>query len=280
MKFTSAQLEEYNDRGYVVIPCPFSPDLTERCLEAVEKVAMNPDLNTEDGVRNHYRLKPQVPNSYWSELDHSLPLLQIVLHPELLELARQLAGDSDVYLRNAGINELAPNRSFWWHRDTSYEYVEFMHYFSGATVEEGCLRVIPGSHIGPADELIAEVERKRREQGYPDADRPEGWADVELPGEVPIEIDPEHLVVRSSQIFHSTWLNRSGEGRLMNHWLMRESAADDHRFRFEEYLTPELQEALTLQQREALWIGRDYAISRHYEKERELELGKVSWGVV
>ena len=71
-----------------------------------------------------------MPGSYWCALDHSLPFLQIILHPEILELARQLEGDEDIYLRNGGINELAPGKSFWWHRDSEMAYTEFMHYFS------------------------------------------------------------------------------------------------------------------------------------------------------
>ena len=280
MKFTQSQLDEYNDRGYVIVPCPFSRDLTNQCLEAVEKVAVDPVDVTTDGIRNHFRLRPQIPDSYWSLLDHSLPFLQIILHPEILELARQLAGDEDIYLRNGGINELAPDRSFWWHRDSIHDYTEFMHYFSGATTADGCLRVIPGSHIGPIDELNAEVERRRKEQGYPGSKATDGWADVELPGELAIEIDSDQMIVRSSRIFHSTWLNRSDKGRLMNHWLLRDSSVDDHRFRFEEYLTAELLDALTADQKEGLWMGRDYAISERFADERGRELGKVSWGVI
>ena len=84
------------------------------------------------------------------------------LHDEIVELARQMADDRDIYFRNGGINELAPGMSFVWHRDSGEEYVEFMHYFSGSSPENGCLRVVPGSHVGPVDELMADVERRRQ----------------------------------------------------------------------------------------------------------------------
>ncbi len=280
MKLSLSQLEAYHRDGYVIVDCPFPQTYILHCQNAVEKVAIDPALITADTRRNHFRLTPQIPGSYWSSLDHSLPFLKIMLHPEILELARQLAGDDDVYLRNGGINELAPGKSFWWHRDSEMVYTEFMHYFSGASVEHGCLRVIPGSHIGSAVPLKEEAERRRRAQGYPEEYWVDGLADVVLPGEIPLEVRPDQLIVRDSRIFHATGLNASQEGRLMSHWLFRAGSSDDHRFRFEEVLTDDLIEALSPEQRDALWLGRAFEIAEAYKEEREREKGKVMWGVV
>lgn len=280
MKLSSSQLEAYHRDGYVIVDCPFPTVLTAECTRAVEKVAIDPASITSDTRRNHYRLAPQIPGSYWSALDHALPFLQILLHPEILEMARQLAGNDDIYLRNGGINELAPDNSFWWHRDSEMVYTEFMHYFSGASVAQGCLRVIPGSHIGSDDPFKDEAERRRREQGYPEEYWVEGLVDVDLPGEVPLDVRPDQLIVRDSRIFHATGLNRSKDGRLMSHWLFRAGSCDDHRFRFEDVLTEDLIEALSPEQRDALWLGRDFEIAEGYREEREREKGKVAWGAV
>ena len=69
MKFTESQIEAYRVNGYVIIPCPFPHELTEACLAAVERVAVEPSTITHDAKRNHYRLKPQLLDSYWSDLD-------------------------------------------------------------------------------------------------------------------------------------------------------------------------------------------------------------------
>ena len=280
MKLTPSQLEAYHRDGYVIVDCPFPAALTERCMRAVDSVAAEPVSNTTDTRRNHYRLAPQIPGSYWCVLDHSLPFLQIILHPEILELARQLTGDDDVYLRNGSINELAPNNSFWWHRDSEMVYTEFMHYFSGASVEHGCLRVIPGSHVSSLDEFKEEAEQRRRNQGYPDEYWFESLADVELPGEIPLEVRPDQLIVRDSRIYHATGLNTSKDARLMSHWLFRDGTCDDHRFHFEDVLTEGLIEALPPEQRDALWLGREFEIAEVFQEEREQETGKVVWGVV
>ena len=279
MKLSPSQLEAYHRDGYVIMDCPFPQTLTLDCQNSVDKAAVDPTSISTDTRRNHFRLAPQIPGSYWCALDHSLPFLQIMLHPEILEMARQLAGD-DIYLRNGGINELAPDSSFWWHRDSEMVYTEFMHYFSGASIVQGCLRVIPGSHIGSADPFKEEAERRRRDQGYPDKYWVDGLADVELPGEVPLEVRSDQLIVRDSRIYHATGLNTSKDGRLMSHWLFRGGACDDHRFHFEDVLTEELIKALTPEQRDALWLGREFEIAEGYREEREQEKGKVVWGLV
>ena len=280
MILSNEQLTRLNDDGYVIIECPFLGDLTDACLAAVDKVAVDPDELTADAKKNHFTLKPQIPDSYWSCLDHSLPFLRIELHSKIVELGRQLAGDPDIYYRNGGINELAPGRGFLWHRDAELNYIEFMHYFSSATIRDGCLRVVPGSHIGPREPWVERVEQLRGERGYDDPPTMEGPLDVELPDEVSLEVSSEQLIVRSSRIFHSTWKNESDTGRLMHHWLFRESGSDNHRFTFGDYLADDLIDALTGEQRDVMWLDREFHIDPKYHDERERELGKVHWGIV
>ena len=118
MKFSEEQLAQYRTEGYVIFDCPFHESLTEACIAAVEKAVGDPAEGPADGSkRNHFYLRPQVEDSYWCALDHSLPFMQIILHPEIIELARQLNEDRDIYLRNGGINEQGPNRSVGWHID-------------------------------------------------------------------------------------------------------------------------------------------------------------------
>ena len=42
----------------------------------------------------------------------------------------------------------------------------------------------------------------------------------------------------------------------------------------------ELIDQLTDEQREVLWLGRDFALDPKYAKERERELGRVRWSTV
>jgi len=281
MRFDAAQLHQYETKGYVIVECPFPRELTDACQAAAERVAQDPQAGPADGnKRNHYRLRPQLEGSYWCALDHSLPFLRVMLHPEILELARQLQGDDDIYLRNGGINDQGPDRSVQWHRDGGVGWPEFMHYFAGASRANGCLRVVPGSHLGD-DEPWERLARDHRERaGNAGSASDDGWEDVELPDEVSLEVEPHQLVVRSAYIFHSTWMNRTTKSRVMSHWLFHPHTIDDHHFTWRDYLTPELIKALTPEQREVLWLDREFSIHPKFEAERERELGSVSWGIV
>jgi ectoine hydroxylase-related dioxygenase (phytanoyl-CoA dioxygenase family) len=275
------QLEQYHRDGYLVIDAPFPKSLTDACLAAVAAYERDPaEVSAIDTKKNHFTLMPAVPDSYFSALDHSLPFLRVMLHPEIVEIARQLEGDTDLYFRNGGINELAPSRSTTWHFDTNTEYVEFMHYFSSAEVENGCLRVIPGSHRPRAEHLREQLIQTRRRQGHTDDSTWQNVADVELPGEVPLEVGSDKLIIRSSQIFHATHLNQSPRGRLMHHWLFRKVRDADFRFNWSHYLTPELIAELSPEQRTLLRLGHEDPISAHYQDEVARERGKVFWSVV
>ncbi|MBS11799.1 MAG: hypothetical protein CME19_09385 [Gemmatimonadetes bacterium] len=280
MRLNSEQLDQLNVDGYVIIDCPFPRELTDACLEAVSMTAVDPEDMTPDAKKNHHSLPPQIPDSYWCALDHASPFLAIELHAEILEIARQLEGHQDIYYRNGGINELAPGRGFLWHRDTEWDYIEFMHYFSDASISDGCLRVIPGSQVGEKDRWMDRIDALRQEQDYDDPPTMEGPADVRMDGEIPLEITSDQFIVRHSKILHATWKNESQKGRLMHHWVFRHPSEDNHRFAWQDYLTEELIEGLSQDQKDALWLDRDFEIHEKYVGERERELGKVMWGVV
>jgi hypothetical protein len=281
MLLNSEQLAQYRRDGYLILDTPFPRALTDDCLAAVAAYARDPaEVAAVDTKRNHFTLMPAVPGSYFCALDHSLPFLRVALHPQIVEIARQLESETDLYFRNGGINELAPMRSTTWHFDTDTEYVEFMHYFSGAQVENGCLRVLPGSHRPRADHLKELLLQTRRRHGRNDDSIWQDVADVELPGEVALEVGPDRLIIRSSQIFHATHLNRSPRGRLMHHWLFRKVRDGEFRFNWSHYLTPALIAELTPEQRSLLRLGCDDPIAVPYREEVARERGKVFWSVV
>ena len=140
MRLTAAQLAEYEANGFIVLRDAFHDlaQLTDDFVGAYQALTQGKEPNLE-GKGNKHLTRAQVPGSYWSELDHSLPALRIVLHGDVVSLARQLigvdGGSQDIYLRNAGVNEMPPGRTVKWHRDSlNYfhagedSWSEFMHY--------------------------------------------------------------------------------------------------------------------------------------------------------
>lgn len=107
-----------------------------------------------------------------------------------------------------------------------------------------------------------------------------GWADVPMDNEISIELAPNELLIRHSRIFHATWENKTPSSRLMNHFGFQPAYRDNHRIRFEEVLTPRCLEALTPEQRQVLWIGREFAIAPQYIEEQARERGVVQFGTL
>jgi hypothetical protein len=281
MLFSATQIATLATHGYVIFPCPFDASLTTACQDAVARhLQPEPCDLAGAGVKaNHFRLHPQTPESYWCALDHSLPFLRIMLHPEIAELARQLLGEQDLYLRNGGINEQPPGRAVHWHTDGGGPWLEFMHYFAGSTRDNGCLRVLPGSHQRPGATLAAEAKALRDQQRVHDLPGlPTTHDDVVLPGEVSLAMPPDHLIVRWSHLYHATWVNRTPAGRYLSHWLFLPHQVANHRFTFRDYLTPEVLAALSPAQHALLWLDRQFTIDPRYQGERDRELGKVRWG--
>jgi hypothetical protein len=310
MRLDAQQLDEYSRQGWLVLDAPWPRALTEALRTAVDAVAVHPQVVRAAGGHKwtHHTLAPQMPGSYWCALDHSEDFMQVMLHPEIVELARQLEGTEDVFFRNGGINQLRPQRSVLWHHDYKMDVsalpdittsgVEFMHYFgaSGASRANGCLRLIPASHRLPDGQRYLNPRDPTRFDELLAAHRPAGAAadmvnglvaDVELPGEVSVELSPDQLLVRSNSIFHASWRNETAEGRLMHHWLYRPRVRDrpasegNHRFRWGEYLTPRLLERLTDEQRQVLLLDESdsFEIDPAYNAEKDREGGVVRWGV-
>jgi hypothetical protein len=72
---------------------------------------------------------------------------------------------------------------------------------------------------------------------------------------------------------------------LMHHWLIRPRGvgADNHRWHWEDHLTPRLVGGLTAEQREVLMLGEQFEIDPAYDREREMRAAapkKVVWGTL
>ena len=104
----------------------------------------------------------------------------------------------------------------WWGWDDPISYagdiaqVFFMYYLTDTTPENGCLRVLPGSH------------RKRHALHDADQAHGEGLSRVDDPndplygsvdGEVPVPVSAGDLVIGDARLLHSAYANRSEEER-------------------------------------------------------------------
>ena len=137
---TGAQLQHYRDRGYVIpdfrLPEPVLADLRADHARLVER---------------HPEFRQYCPTL----LAYDLRFLEIARTPEILAMVGQILGP-DIALWNSSLfaKPAADGKRTPWHQDGQYWPIRPLATCTAwiaiddSTTENGCLRVIPGSHHG------------------------------------------------------------------------------------------------------------------------------------
>jgi ectoine hydroxylase-related dioxygenase (phytanoyl-CoA dioxygenase family) len=133
----------YEEDGYLVFPSVLDADLLHAAGEHVEWLQRkNPDLRPE---ALHHHLMWDDP--FW---------LRLVSDSRLLDLAELIVGpDIALFASHYICKPGGDGLPVLWHQDGSYWPLEPMEVVTAwlavddSTVENGCMRVIPGSHRGP-----------------------------------------------------------------------------------------------------------------------------------
>ena len=145
---TDAEIERYGRDGQVTPTHRLPGDLVDAMEQAIEAlIADNPQLRPEQLPGAHVR------RSADTGVRGRPELLELASHPDLLDMAAQVIGPdliiwgSQVFSKPAGDGLALP-----WHQDGEYwpmrplATVTIWVAIDPATRENGCLRVIPGSH--------------------------------------------------------------------------------------------------------------------------------------
>lgn len=142
---TPQQVDEYRARGFLTLPRFF----TEAELAPVEAyLRQNQDVTWE-----HKNDDPLREAHY-----HHRPLYDLCTTPRLLDALEDLLGPDVVLLYSHILNKKPGGLRVAWHQDGPYWWrvepkiaVTAWIALDDATPENGCMRVIPGSHAGHRD---------------------------------------------------------------------------------------------------------------------------------
>ena len=158
-----AQVEQYNGEGYVVVPDFLTAEQIAAFLKEMDAVSAGNTLAEHDAAR--MEMEPNQPPDGTQVRRLYEPCGQYPVFNEfsrsdkLLDAVEALLGPDLVYhyskinMKPAGVGSPVE-----WHQDLSYYplsnrgSVSILFYLDEATVENGCLQVIPGRH---RDELLS-----------------------------------------------------------------------------------------------------------------------------
>ena len=145
---SDAEVAAYHCDGFVVpgyrLPVPLLAKL--QALTA-KLIADNPRL------ADHHMVGPHVPGSGTEGLKAAPGWLEIATHPDIVDMVERIVGP-DVILWGSGIfhKRAAAGPATPWHQDSEHTPIRPMATTSvwiavtDSTMENGCLRFIPGSH--------------------------------------------------------------------------------------------------------------------------------------
>lgn len=146
----------------------------------------------------------------WQVQAESTVIAGLLHHPSYLDICRTFVGrDADLFTGLASVKVAGHGTPFPWHQDTTYAITEPLESVTTwtaidhATCENGCLLVIPGSHLkglrphSVDDIAIATADISEEEKG----------------SAVALEMLPGQIAVFSSLLLHMTGCNTSSANR-------------------------------------------------------------------
>jgi hypothetical protein len=210
-RLTKDEIGSYLQDGFVIPRWRFSGEDVAAMRDSVDHVlASNPDHRPEQLVCPHIQGGATKPIAG----DHSDDFLGFGTDPGLGVILRQLLGPdvlmwgSQLFCKPSSIGMAIP-----WHQDGEYWPIRPLANVSAwiaidpATRENGCLRVIPGSH---RDGLRPHVLDSRENLALDQTVAPEH---LDEDSAVDLELEPGQLVLFNVYLMHGSNANTSGKRR-------------------------------------------------------------------
>jgi ectoine hydroxylase-related dioxygenase (phytanoyl-CoA dioxygenase family) len=209
---TAGHADHFREHGYAVFENALSPALLEllrgQCDAFVAREDARMDAAGTDTIGISHRGKRYFAN----ECQREQPALRTMLFsPAMAEICKATLGDTAYFFFDQYVVK-GPDKgmAFSWHQDSGYvkfyggpdhaPYLTCWCPLDDATVENGTVRVVPGSHIA----------------GVVPHDRSDGTNDLTVAVEgdgVALEVKAGSIVAFASTLLHSTGANVSAKAR-------------------------------------------------------------------
>lgn len=216
----SARARQLEQFGFVHSPGALKPTLIESLLMRAQATLFRESQEDREAVRSNGSLIHLGDNPEYAD---------IVSSPAIERLLRDCGATDARWTGGFLISKPAGGPPLFWHQDwwgwddpTSYEVraqqLFVMIYLTDTTPENGCLRVIPGSHL--AEHPLHHLDSAHSEdmQAYSDPSNP---AYADHPDQFAVPVKAGDILVGDARLIHSAFANRSSQERpLLTLWYM------------------------------------------------------------
>jgi ectoine hydroxylase-related dioxygenase (phytanoyl-CoA dioxygenase family) len=224
---TAAQVEQYRELGYLVVPGVLDPDLLADVRRRVDAIVA--DAATVTQHTDVYDLEdshsPQAPRVRRIKTPHKhFPFFaDLTRHPRITGILAQLLGP-DIRLHGSKLNMKSAGYGapVEWHQDwafyphTNDDILATGIYLDDCELENGPMCVVPGTHKGPVHDHHAD--------GYFCGAMDPGLKDVGYAKAVPLMGKAGAMTIHHARLVHGSALNTSEKPRRL---LLHEYAAAD-----------------------------------------------------
>jgi hypothetical protein len=206
MQLDEALTMHYRLRGYCLPPGPIFDDKSFQRLSAIcyEHISRRGDVAGDDLDKPHFSDER---------------FLEFLLASPVLDLVEPICGP-DVVLGSSHLVAKDPHtRATPWHEDSAYlargntltDYTRMVSVWlsiNGSTVHNGCMRVIPGTHVVP------DAPDYRQVQGDVPVSFSYEIPDVDESAAVSFVLAPGEASLHDGRIMHASFPNRSDDFRI------------------------------------------------------------------
>ena len=158
------ELNQFHEQGYLAIRQAFTPEQIQTAGQAMWDLidGKNPDfkgLQAEADKRAHFdsltsEERRDAVRKLWQFIDYDQRLKDLAADPKLINVVTRIMNDTPILFQDMGlIKPPRIGREKPWHQDCAYfnypietTVVGVWIAVDAATIENGCLHIIPGSH--------------------------------------------------------------------------------------------------------------------------------------
>lgn len=211
---------ELEDKGFIRAAGALDPGLIDSLLLRAHAALFRESADAREAVKSNGSLIHLADNPEFAD---------IIASPVLLDLLRRCGASDPRFTGGFVISKPGGGPPLFWHQDwwgwdsaTSYlpraQQLFAMIYLTDTRPENGCLRVIPGSHR--SDHPLHHLDTAHSEgmQGYTDPSNP---AYADHPDQSSVQVNAGDVLIGDARLIHGAFANRTNEERpLLTLWFM------------------------------------------------------------
>lgn len=229
-KITDEEIQFFDENGYVVLRGVIQWDELAEIQRDGQRLI---DEILSGGPADVWCRRGPEGIPYYLTYLHSHPntfSLCLLAHPFIADLLYRMVGHDFIPCYESLVFKLPGNgSSVPWHRDgnTIPETLRIFNvdiYADASTVDNGCVWVVPGSHLWSIEEGQATIEHGRK--------------NFDLPSAIPAEVEPGDILLHHTKVLHGSQVNTSDKLRRVIYFDQRTPAWNEtYRWWQPEFLT-------------------------------------------